>query len=178
MDTNNKVRGFTLVEMMISVAILVVLVGIAGPYFGQVIRNNRVQTQAQTLFSALVTARSEAVKRNYAVTMCKSANGTSCTASGDWDQGWIIFADEDNDNTKDADEDVLRVQELLSAGITVRATGTFAATIQFRGDGTVVGAEDSFWICDADENIDSRKVTVSNTGRPHSEKTSDNCPSG
>ncbi len=177
MDMNKKIKGFTLVEMMITVAILAVLVGLAGPYFGELIRNNRVQTQAQVIFSALISARSEAIKRNHSVTLCKSADGSSCTTSGDWDQGWIIFADEDNDGALDTGEDILRVQELISSGITLRATGTFASVVRFRSDGTISGAQDSLWICDADEDIDARKVTISNTGRPRTEKTSDNCPS-
>lgn len=74
--------GFTLIELMIVVAMMAVILGIAVPSFRSLIVSQRVKTAAFSFSSAAVFARSEAIKRNQDVTM--AANG------GDWRQGWSI----------------------------------------------------------------------------------------
>ena len=76
-------RGFTAIEMMIVVVIIAILTAIAAPNMGQMIRNQRVKTAAFDIFASLTYARSEAVKRNQAVTI--AANNAA-----DWTRGWTI----------------------------------------------------------------------------------------
>jgi len=89
-------RAFTLIELMIGVSILGLLLAIAVPSFNNVIRTNRVAGQANNVVSALVTARSEAVKRGIPVSVCAADNsGAACssTTASDWGKGWIVFTD-------------------------------------------------------------------------------------
>ena len=73
--------GFTLMELMVTIAIAAILVGIAIPSFTSIIVSNRLTTSANELVTALNLARSEAVKRGMRITFCKIANGSSCTNS-------------------------------------------------------------------------------------------------
>ena len=100
-------------ELMVTIAIAAILVGIAIPSFTSTIASNRLTTSANELVTALNLARSEAVKRGMRITLCKSANGSSCTTSGtvNWSQGWIIFTDQNNNAAYDSStETLLRAQ--------------------------------------------------------------------
>ena len=112
-----KQSGFTLIEMMVVLAIAVILTTSAVPSFQTFIQNNRLSTASHQFITSLNLARSEAVKRGKRVTVCKISNSTACTTSNGWEQGWIIFVDEDGNGARDAGTDeLLRVQVAL-AGI-------------------------------------------------------------
>ena len=117
--------GFTLIELVIVIALAALLTTLALPSFRAIIQNNRATTQANGLLSSLNLARSEAVKRGVRVTLCSSVDQATCTdpPSADWATGWIIFADESNFGTKDAAETVLQVHEALADGAELRLAG-------------------------------------------------------
>lgn len=83
-------RGFTLTELMTTVAILAVLMGLAAPTFSDIALSSRLKDAANRLVSFAAVARSEAIKRNAVVTLCMSADAASCASSGGWEQGWIM----------------------------------------------------------------------------------------
>ncbi|WP_444920977.1 GspH/FimT family pseudopilin [Microbulbifer sp. CnH-101-G] len=86
-------RGFTLVELMVTLMVMAILVSIAMPSFTNSINNNRSIALSEEFIGALSYARSEAVKRGAAVSICASTDGASCTAADTWSQGWIVFVD-------------------------------------------------------------------------------------
>lgn len=83
--------GFTLVELMVTVAVAAVLLAVAVPSFTQMIVSGRLTTQSNDMLAAINLARSEAIKRNASVTLCRAAaNATTCaTTAGVW-QNWIV----------------------------------------------------------------------------------------
>lgn len=83
-------RGFTLLEAMVTVAILAILVGIGVPSFRATMERNRVTTIANDFLYHLQLTRSEAVKRNQSMVLCSSINGTNCSEDTDWALGWLI----------------------------------------------------------------------------------------
>ncbi|WP_426664593.1 GspH/FimT family pseudopilin [Rhodanobacter aciditrophus] len=86
-------RGFTLIELMVTLAVLAILTMIAVPSFRDTIRRNRVNSASNALLADLGYARAEAIDRGQTVTMCPSANGTSCTSSGTaWGSGWMVYS--------------------------------------------------------------------------------------
>ena len=87
--------GFTLLELMIALAVLGIVVGIAVPAFTDIIRQNRLAAQSNELLGASALARSEAVKRGSAVTLCPVdlADANACSDDDQWSNGWIVFSD-------------------------------------------------------------------------------------
>ena len=84
-------RGVTLVELMVTLAVLGVLATLSAPSFRQTIHNYRLDNYGNSLVAASRVARSEAIKRNASVRLCPSADGLTCTTDGQWERGWIIL---------------------------------------------------------------------------------------
>jgi type IV fimbrial biogenesis protein FimT len=84
-------RGFTLIELMVTVAVLAIVLTVAVPSFANLVNGNRLTAQANDLLAAVEYAKTEAVKNNATVTFCHSSDGISCSVApaGGW-QGWLI----------------------------------------------------------------------------------------
>ncbi len=95
--TNRKPHdsGFTLIEMIVTVAIVAILSSIAAPSFRGMIENNRASAEANELVAGLLLARSEALKRRNNVTLCTSTDQSTCAGNGEknFSKGWIVFQD-------------------------------------------------------------------------------------
>lgn len=89
---SKKTQGFTLIELMVTLAILAILAMVALPSFRDTIRRNEVNTASNALLAGISYARSEAIDRGQVVTMCPSTDGTTCaTSSTAWGTGWMIY---------------------------------------------------------------------------------------
>jgi len=87
----NKQEGFTLIELMITIAILAIVLSIAIPSFNNMLLNNRISTTAHEVHAAMQIARSEAVQRKKTITVCRAdAAFTQCEDGADWAQGWLL----------------------------------------------------------------------------------------
>ena len=106
-------KGFTLIELMVTVAIVGVAATVAVPSLTVFMQNNRMTTNVNDFVTSINVARSEAVKRGTKVTLCKSNNGKDCASSGNWEQGWISFVDPNNNAAVDKGETLLQVHETL-----------------------------------------------------------------
>lgn len=139
--------GFTLTELMVSIAIAAIITALATPSLREFIQNNRAVTQINELHAALSFARSEAVKSNNNVSLCKSDNGTSCNVDSDhFHDGYIVFIDSDSDGSVDISDRVLRVQNAISGDTELRFDKNY---VTYRSDGLIKkGFGGTFALCD------------------------------
>ena len=113
-----KARGFTLMELLITVSVAAILAGIAAPNFQSMIQESRQESRVNELTGALFYARSEAIKRSSRVSVCARSSNTSCGTN--WDNGWIVYIDNaENPGVIDAAETVLKIASSLPNGFTV-----------------------------------------------------------
>jgi type IV fimbrial biogenesis protein FimT len=85
-------RGFTLVELMVTLLVLAILLGLAVPSFRDASLSSRLTGYANDLVAGVQIARSEAIKRNATVTLCASEDGATCAEDVGWEVGWIVLA--------------------------------------------------------------------------------------
>lgn len=132
-------RGFTLVELMITVAVLAVVAGLAAPLFAGVINGNRLTSTANEIAAGIQAARMEALRRGVRVTLCQSTNGTTCSTTTPW-QGWLVFADANGNNAPDAGE--ITQTGRIEAPLRVTASSNLANNrMSFRADGIAYSAD-------------------------------------
>ncbi|MFC1777842.1 GspH/FimT family pseudopilin [Pseudomonadota bacterium] len=157
-----KIKGLTLIELMITLAIAGILIASAAPSMREFIQNNRSATQINELQATLNLGRSEAIKRNNNITVCKSSNGTGC--AGTWQDGWIVFVDNDLDGNVDAGVDeILRVHGGLVEGNTLRFTQT---RVSYANSGLArTGSSGVFIHCDSRGAQYARGLVVGPSGR-------------
>lgn len=161
-----RAHGFTLIELMITLSVMAILMAIALPNFQSFVQNSRITTQANSFITALMLARSEAVKRGSTVTVCRSTNGTGCSGVGNWENGWLVFVDANGDGVVDAGDLPVQVGQALSGGNTLEGGG---ARVTYSGNGFTAGFNDTFSLCDSRGAAFSRRIIVSNQGRVRTE---------
>lgn len=158
-----KNSGFTLLELLITVALISIVMAIAVPSMTTFTQNDRLTTNINTLIGHLAYARSEAVKRSQQVSICSSNNATTCTG-GSWQDGWIVYIDADGDNSFTAGEEVLRAQQALEGANTLTTAIGTQVTYDYRGfvNAASVG---SFQLCDGRSGPHGKTIRISTTGR-------------
>lgn len=160
--------GFTLVELIVSVTVLGILVGLAVPQFTDFLRNSRRATVLNELVGSLTLARVEAIRRGTIISMCKTADGTACLSgsSDTWAAGWLIFVNSDGDNPPilDVGETVLRVRTETNAPYQLRPSAGVAHFISFNADGSVASGG-VFTYCDARGVARARAAVLNTVGR-------------
>jgi type IV fimbrial biogenesis protein FimT len=160
-----KSSGFTLLELMVTVAIVGILAAIAIPSFREMLRQNRMTASANELSTALNQARSEAIKRGVQVTVCKSditvASPTcGATSATTWQNGWLIFEDKSTTGSYDAGDTLLKVGQPTNVNAVI-TPNSFTYFVSYLPSG-MSAVSGSFDIC-----IDGlqRSVIIGTTGR-------------
>jgi type IV fimbrial biogenesis protein FimT len=163
--TPERQTGVTLIELLVTISIAAILLAIAVPGFQDFFRRNRVDSAASDLMAALNLARSEAIRRGVPVSLCKSGNGTTCVQGGNnWEQGWIVFANPNNDGLRGDDEEIIRVHQQLQSAITLRPTDNYDNFLTYRSDGRV-NTIGTFVICHNGQPAGARSITINVAGR-------------
>ena len=167
--TSRFATGFTLIELMVAVAIIAILGMVAVPSFNNVMVRSTVRSISVDLGSDIGFARSEAIRLGGAVSVCPAANadGTACTTGNDWKDGWIVFREGTTtlNGMIDAGETVLRQHGPLPKGdYGLTRTDAGKGALTFVGSGaTRTGAEAKLIVAHPDAR--SRQLVISVIGR-------------
>ena len=169
--------GFTLIELIITMAVLAICAGVALPSLRSFMEQQRTLAAISSLTSHMSLARMAAVTRNQRTVLCPSRNGNSCEAGTDWSTGWMLFLDEDGNRQPDSGDEVLRV-DLEPTSRHLRVVSTVGRQqLRYLPDGRSAGANLTISICNKAGDVLGR-VIVNNMGRPRSErpKAPTSCP--
>lgn len=107
-------RGFTLLELLVTMAILAIVLAIGVPSFRYIIYSSRISNEVNALVGSLQYARGEAIKRGQSVAVCASNDGATCSGASSWVSGWLVFVDANASTTQDTGEPVIQVQAAYS----------------------------------------------------------------
>lgn len=166
-DDLATIRGFTLIELLVTLAIAAILLAVAIPNYQTFVLNNRMSSQSNELLGALQLARSEAVKRNVRVSVCKGAGG-ACVTSGTWGQGWMVFIDEGTVGDRDGTDEAIQVYPALAGTSALAATANVNDFISYLPSGVsslAVGTTATFTLCPGVAGMNGRNIQLVASGR-------------
>jgi len=166
-------RGFTLIELMATIAVLAVLITIAAPDLSQFIVRNRLTGQANQLLGDLSLTRSEAAARHTPVTICAAASATACAGAGtsNWESGWIVFVDSDGDGAMAATTDIIKYVAAPGGNSTIVSSGfTNTDRLTYRPFGGLLPAQQGTFTLCVSGYQSGNDIRISATGRPLASK--------
>lgn len=155
--------GFTLIELMLTLAVAAVLMSLALPSMNNLQQRQRIVSAANELVAHINLARQHAVLKREIAVMCPSLDGATCTGGNRWEHGWIVFRDPDRNRAPDRPDDVLRVASGMPKLLIDSAGRT---RIRYMPSGAASGTNLTIKLCDTAFPDQSRAVIVSNPGRP------------
>ena len=158
-------NGFSLIELLITLAIVGLVLTFGAPQFNGAMQNSRLVSQANAMKGTIAYARTAAVKGSVpTVTLCGSSDLDSCNTA-EWELGWIIFEDLNSGGLRTNNEDILRVGEALNSGNTLRTFGfTSDQFIRFDRAGTL-NQSGTFVFCDSRGTSEARAIVVNISGK-------------
>lgn len=152
----SNIRGLTLIELMIALTILAILMALAVPSFKDAALNSSLRAISSNLYASAQLARSEAIKRNAVVTLCRTTDGATCAVASNWATGWVVRSG----------TTVLQHQPAAAQGFKVTQSGT-AANLTFQPIGVGATAA-TFTVCRSSPvGNQERVVSISATGNAY-----------
>lgn len=161
--------GFTLVELVVVLAIAAILVTGVVPAMAELVNRNRQASHVNHVVASLHLARTEAITRGDDTVLCPSLDDRTCADTFRWDRGWLVFADLDRDAARDPGEPLLRIVQGLRGTRIFTSTGrrriTFRSSGARGGMGSSGGSNATFTFCRSESAQESAAVVLSNVGR-------------
>ena len=164
--------GFTLIELMLAIALVAILLATAVPALDDFTNNSRQTGAINDFVSAMHLARNTAITTNSRVTMCPSAGGANCEITG-WSSGFIVFRDANSSGSVDAGETIVTASGGAD-GLTIQS-GEFPQFLMYRPNGramtvAVTGNSGEFSVCDNRGADKAKVILVELSGRPRLSK--------
>lgn len=177
MKTNHS-HGFTLVELLVALAVLAILLGVGVPSFASAIQNSCMSSNHNALASSLYLARSEAVKSSRDVTVCPRSSSQAETCGTRWENGWLVFIDRTRVNgesiaTVNGTDEIINMEDEVCGDASVSGRGSADRTaagasvrhfVRYAPDGATDWNNGSFIICDSRGAESARVINIVLTG--------------
>lgn len=175
-----KSQGFSLIELMVTIAIVGIMAAIGMPSLQTTLQNNNMTALHNELLAALSFTRNTAITRGSSATLCKAnlaSNGCAATTAS-WENGWIIFPDNNNDGVVDAGETILSIKNDLPKDISINYSRN-SSRITYGAQGYSIGFNGNFMFCDKRGDSAKKGMVISNNGRVRLAVANDlgTCPS-
>lgn len=161
---------------MVAVVVLTIMAVFAVPAMSDLYLSYRLSGYATSFVASAQTARSEAIRSNRRVTLCRSSDASTCASSGGWESGWIVIQDADGDGTRATGEQLIQTQQALASGYSVTSDSANLLSFEATGFGSTSAI---FTLCRATPSVGTsqRRITVGTTGRVTVETTTGStCP--
>lgn len=157
--------GFTLIEFLVVTAIAALITVIAVPSFSDIIQDTRRSSTLNSLARTLNLARSEAIKRQQRLVVCKGNPKDGCDTAREWSEGWLLFADLDNDHSDSPDEPMIWSQPELPEGNTLsfNAFPSNNYVVYYPSGGA--SSNGTFTLCDDRGEEEAKALILAKTGR-------------
>jgi len=161
-----QAKGFTLLELLVTLAVASILVSVGVPSFRGAIMDNRMIRDSNQFVASINLARSTAVRFQRNAMVCPSANYNAavptCSADTDWSVGWIVWVDKNRDGATSANE-IIYVQAPINDANSFSASAATLFSFDARGFGVSPG--DDLMLCDNRSGETGRRIRVNNVGR-------------
>jgi type IV fimbrial biogenesis protein FimT len=162
-----RLRGFTLTELMICLALLAILLGLALPGFASIVERVRIINSFHALTASLMSARMAAIARGAPVTVCPSADGRHCRTDLVWDEGWLVYLDPGREGQPGHADAILRHESGPGRGIMIRSTQG-RHRVRYQPSGWSGGNNLTLRVCAGPLPRHAGDVIVNLAGRPRS----------
>lgn len=162
-----KTSGVSLVELLVSLSVLAILITLSVPDMRAMIVNNRVDSVTSDLFTSLMFARSEAVKRQRTVSLCSTVDQSSCDETGSgWQRGWLVFTDAGDDGLFNDNDQLIRRVPTQWDSVSILWNNGTSVLFNSRGQSFRAG---TFQICPDQNGSDAKAIIISMAGRVRTE---------
>lgn len=159
--------GYSLHELLVTVSIAGSLASVV-PTLRTMLQDNTLAATVNHFCTDLAVTRSEALRRRHTVTLCASPNGSSCDRHAPWQNGWVIFADPNDNGKLDAGETLIRVQSAMAPGVTMTFDAARNADHDLRYHATGSSEKNgTFTFCDSRGPAAARAIVLNFFGRPY-----------
>jgi len=157
-------KGYSLIELMITLTLASILLGYAMPSFYQLKLNKYMENERNRLTASLNYARNYAISHQIFVIVCPSTSGNDCDNQSKWYQGWIVFIDENRNRKLDTDDVLLRHEDAMKKEI-IATSSQYRQKIRYNSMGFSAGTNLSINFCDDRGKEFALAIIVNNAGR-------------
>ncbi len=166
---NGDIRGFTLIEAMITLSVMATLLAIGMPSYQGFVQRQRVNSAMHLLTAHMASARMTAITHRVPTVVCPSNGNGGCRTDGDWTHGWLMFTDRDGNRRPDLPKDILRDERAPIHGSLRIMSSSGRSQLRYQPTGYSHGSNLTIRICQQDRLLGT--VIVNNAGRIRSARS-------